>query len=100
MVNQPTRTVQRARPRNCRTCDESWIATAVVLALASGKQSFDALLCSTGAGQSPLAAELATLRADAWILQDDSGNFQLSTKGLNLIDEGRHRGGRQTRRAA
>lgn len=86
----------------CRTCaaDQSWIGTSVVLELASGKRSFAALLHSTGAGQSPLSAELAMLREDSWIIQDDSGNFQLSSKGLNLVDEGRRRGGRQFRRAA
>ena len=85
----------------CRTCcDDSWIATSVVLALSSGKQSFAALLRSTKAGQAPLAGALAQLRADDWILQDDCGNFQLSSRGLNLVDEGRRRGGRQSRRAA
>ena len=76
-----------------------WIGTSVVLALSAGKRSFAELLSSTGAGQSPLAAELATLRADAWILQDDCGNFQLSSSGLNLIDESRRRGARQRRAA-
>jgi hypothetical protein len=106
MQNQNRRAVagSNTRSRNsakaCRTCDESWIGTAVVLALAdSAKQSFNALLRSTGAGQSPLAAALAQLRTDSWILQDDSGNFRLSTRGLNLVDEGRRRGGRRQRAA-
>jgi hypothetical protein len=86
----------------CRTCcDDSWIATSVVLSLgSSGEQNFAALLRSTGAGQAPLAGALAQLRGTDWILQDDSGNFQLSSRGLNLVDEGRRRGGRQSRRAA
>jgi hypothetical protein len=100
MVNQPTRTVQRARPRNCRTCDESWIATAVVLALASGKQSFNALLHTTQAGQAPLAGALAQLRGDRFILQDAHGDFRLDRAGLDLIAASRQQRGGQARRAA
>jgi hypothetical protein len=94
--------VGMSRRPPCRTCcDESWIATSVVLSLSSsGKQSFAALLRSTKAGQAPLAGALAQLRADNWILQDDCGNFQLSSRGLNLVDEGRRRGGQARRRAA
>jgi hypothetical protein len=90
-------------PSRCSTCDASWIATAVVLALSttgSGKQSFAALLRSTKADQGPLAAGLAQLRADDYVLQNVHGDFQLSSKGLNLVDEGRRRGGQARRRAA
>jgi hypothetical protein len=102
MQNHKRAIADSSRRPPCRTCcDDSWIATSVVLSLgSSGKQSFAALLHSTGAGQSPLSAALSQLRADSWILQDDAGNFQLSSRGLNLVDEGRRRGGRRQRAAA
>ena len=81
--------------------DQSWIATSVVLELSScGKRSFDALLRSTGAGQAPLAGALSQLRGDGFILQDAHGSWGLSSRGLDLVERSRPRGGRQSRRAA
>jgi hypothetical protein len=100
MSNNNRRALAGSSRRPCRTCDQNWIATAVVMALSSsGKQSFNALLHTTQAGQAPLAGALAQLRGDHFILQDQHGDFQLDSAGLDLIAASRKQCGRQSRRA-
>jgi hypothetical protein len=108
-------TDQRARPRNCRTCqpkkdehEHDSTAVAVVMALSAGNgDSFNGLLRKTNARQAGLVSALAELRHGGFLVNRDDGSFRLTAKGLDLVEisrrldaASRRRGGQARRRAA
>jgi hypothetical protein len=88
-------TGQRARPPSDSM---TTVGTAVIMELANGSRaSFVALLHATQAGQSALAAALAQLRGDGFLLQRERGDFLLSARGRDLIAAARRSGRRHMR---
>jgi hypothetical protein len=106
---------RHAHPRDakgCHTCrisqdahEHDNTAVATILALAGGPDSFSGLLHKTGARQAGLVSALAELRVGGF-LQNHDGSFQLTAKGMDLVeisrrrDAARKRGGQSPRRAA
>jgi len=77
------------------------VESGVILALTGNvNKSFSQLRDELSISQSVLAAACAALLGDGWLHRTASGNFQLSARGLDMVDASRRQRGRQARRAA
>jgi hypothetical protein len=96
---------RRAIAGSSRALDQhgATVEMGIILALSGNtRKDFSRLLHELApVGQSSLAAALVSLSSEGWLLRNSAnGNYELSARGLDMIDASQRQRGRQARRQA